>query len=128
MYTDDVYGKTGSRMLQEMAVRERICINTSIVITSDPAVMTSVVSQLIGVRARAKDQSLAVVYIGAKDKAENLVFNLKSQRVGEIATLLKSNHWSQLNDNGDHLCTYLCIYLCWFEQVMTEGDLIKVLE
>ncbi|PVD25332.1 hypothetical protein C0Q70_15832 [Pomacea canaliculata] len=80
VYTDDVYGTTGSRMLQEMAVRERICINTSIVITSDPAVMTSVVSQLIGVRARAKDQSLAVVYIGAKDKAENLVFNLKSQR------------------------------------------------
>lgn len=101
-------------MLQEMAVRERICINTSIVITSDPAVMTSVVSQLIGVRARAKDQSLAVVYIGAKDKAENLVFNLKSQRVGEIATLLKSNHcrnYMIMEIIYVHTCVYIYVGL-----------------
>ena len=81
VYTDDNYGVEGSRMLKEEAMRNNICVNASIPIRSG-ASMDWVVSQLLSARQRAEGESMAVVYIGEKDKAENLIFNVWSLRVG----------------------------------------------
>ena len=80
VYTDDNYGVMGSRMLKEAAAAAKICINESIVISGDTG-MDTVVSRLVNMRHRAEDESLAVVYIGGKDKAENLIFHVRSRSV-----------------------------------------------
>ena len=80
VYTDDNYGVMGSQMLKEAAAVAKICINESIVISGDTG-MDTVVSRLVNMRHRAEDESLAVVYIGGKDKAENLIFHVRSRSV-----------------------------------------------
>jgi hypothetical protein len=76
VYTNDNYGIMGSRLLLREAKALDICINASIAIGND---MVAVVTQLMLAKQQAGGGSLAVVYIGEKDRAENLVFNLKAR-------------------------------------------------
>ncbi|KAK7102049.1 uncharacterized protein [Littorina saxatilis] len=79
VYTDDNYGVMGSQALREEASKANICINDSIPIGKDTD-LNNVVAGLINTRNHAEGQSMAVVYIGEKDKAENLMFNVRSRK------------------------------------------------
>ncbi|KAL8604320.1 hypothetical protein ACOMHN_028083 [Nucella lapillus] len=77
VYTDDNYGEAGSRMLRAEARASNVCVNDTIAIHSHTP-MVSVVSQLVRTRQNTEGGTMAVVYIGQKDKAENLIFNVRS--------------------------------------------------
>ncbi|XP_076447686.1 uncharacterized protein LOC143284661 [Babylonia areolata] len=90
LYTDDNYGAAGSRLLQEQARASNICINDSIPIKTHTPLDT-VVSRLLRTHQTTEGESMAVVYIGEKDKAENIIFNLRSREASGLHFIMSDS-------------------------------------